>query len=568
MILREHVERRVRETVEQAASRVKEQPELLERPEFIHETARQICASGNGRQPPKPECMSAALAGAVGGVLTGMVLRGEIQKDQLTAALTAYQDQVAEQPRPARILSRSFPFGADGRARQMLWVQPIGAPGSPPLPVCLADAGGPAVEPLSLCYIDAAGKFYLQPADDVPLSCEESTVVRVDERGSFDLADVVIRDGPDRQPVLKCRRDVAEAISGQIASGQKVTVRHDHCVVIRVVDSQAATPESWLEFPELDGPTFDELVFPGWLRSLWKKNIRRMARGRPVMLLCYGPTGVGKSETALRVGRDAANRASRPLAFIRFSLGRMGSSYWTQTEQNVVAVRERAIQLAREGYLVVILGDEADGVLGNSDNRYESATARSVRNTFQSEFSKPLGPYCSVILTMNIRKDSWLPAPLQRRFKKIIFPPAALGQVARIAAGYSDSEAMEILGTTAEEFGQQLADFLFADRFRIARVHMHSGDQFFVTARDLRDMSPGRVESLVKELNEDVLDGELTSLGAFWPVLDREFRSTPLSESNLYELTYLDPPANDTVRKVEMLQGGTPELAVQFVDAG
>ena len=50
--------------------------------------------------------------------------------------------------------------------------------------------------------------------------------------------------------------------------------------------------------------------------------------------------------------------------------------------------------------------------------------------------------------------------------------------------------------------------------------------------------------------------------------MDREFRSTPLSESNLYELTYLDPPANDTVRKVEMLQGGTPELAVQFVDAG
>jgi hypothetical protein len=245
----------------------------------------------------------------------------------------------------------------------------------------------------------------------------------------------------------------------------------------------------------------------------------------------------------------------------------MGSSYWSQTEQNVVALKERAIDLAKEGYLVEILMDEADALLGNSDNRYESATARSVRNTFQSEFSKSLCPYCCVFLTMNIRKDSWLPAPLLRRAKKVRFPLARMGQMAQIAASYADLAAMKRLKTNPEDFGRQMSEYLFADSFRIARVHMHSGKRFDVSARDLRDMSPAKIESVVQELNEDVLDGELGSLNEFWPSLEREFRSTPLTEASLYELTHLDPPANDTVRKVEMLGSRSSQPTVRFAGA-
>jgi len=313
----------------------------------------------------------------------------------------------------------------------------------------------------------------------------------------------------------------------------------------------------------MEGPRLEELVLSPRLMRLFEKDLRRLVKGRGFRVLIVGPSGTGKTETITRVARKAGLMTGRKVAFIELSLSTMGSSYYAETEKNLGRAVRIACRLAAEGCLVVMVLNECDALLGNSEGRFEGSVDRRVRLEFQNLFSKTL-PGVAVYLTMNARPDSYLPAAISRRFFKRTYLRTPRGQMAQVIATYATPAAMKQLGMTSSEFGRRVSDYLYAEGFVVARVWMHSGTQLAVRARDLQDCAPGKLQELVELFCEEVEENDAASLEEFWPMLETEFRGTPLSENNLYELTFLVRPANDRPKKVEPAVRESPSEAVYF----
>lgn len=534
---------RIGAKIEQAAAQVTESPEALESPEFVRSCAGEILGTCRGD-----------VYGAFEQTV-GEAIRVRSQRDQLMALVETFKTQLREQPRLSRVLSRPFEFGTNGDVRRLFYASPSGRESAVEC-VCLAEPDQEPPPPLDFCYTDPAGKFYLAPAPNLPVAhLEEHSVIRVDRQSDFDdVGYVVVNQGPEQTSVLLADRKLVDTIHGHLEEGERVIVRHDSLVARQIVESSVKTPEDWLEIPSLDGPALADMVFPGWLQEEWQRDVRWMVSRRPLRVLLIGPTGTGKTEGVLRAGRQAALEDNRELAIIRMSAPYIGSSYYSETEQTIRRAVKRAERLAAQDYVTVILIDEADALLGNSEMRHEGSVDRRVRLAFQELLSGNIEGV-AVYLTMNPRSDSWLPAAIDRRFRKRRYPRSRRGQMADICAGYVEPSVLEQLGMTAAEFGNRVADFVYARSFTVARVLMHSGDTRFVRARDLHDCSPGKLKDLIVDFCHDVEDGEASSLESFWIRLDREFRSASLNEANLFEMSFLAKPDHDSVKKVEPMSG-------------
>ena len=540
---------RLRDPLAKAAAAVAEDPDALDSPDVMRTAVRGVLEVSRGDP-------LGALHYAV-----REAIRARSQRDQLIDMVDTFKRQLREQPRLSRVLSRPFAFGTNGDVRRLFYAAPAGRESVAEC-VCVADPHETPPPPLSFCYTDPGGKFYLGAAPQLPpVQLEEHPVIRADRESDFDdVGSVVVRDAPEHHSVLLADRALVAAIRAHLDEGEGVVVRHDRLVARGIVESSALAPEDWLEIPPLDGPALSELVFPRWLQREWQRDVRWMASRRPLRVLLVGPTGTGKTEGVLRAGRQAARQEGRQLALIRMSAPYIGSSYYSETERTIQRAVKRAERLAQQGYVAVILIDEADALLGNSEQRYEGSVDRRVRLAFQELLSGELEGV-AVYLTMNPRSDSWLPAAIDRRFRKRRYPRTRRRQMAGVCAGCVDPAALDALGVTASEFGDRVADFVYAGGFVVARVLMHSGATRLVRARDLHDCSPGKLRDLILDFCHDVEDGAAGTLEPLWTRLEREFRSASLSEANLFEMTFLAKPDHDTVKKVEPVLGGASTAA-------
>jgi len=486
------------------------------------------------------------------------------QRDQLLAVVRSMKE---EKPTLGRALSRPFPMQTNGTVHHYVYVKPLGRPDLAPSPFEIAETDGDPAggglpladlpEPPYLARIAPQIQMCFGPATDVPpppLANRILDVVAARSTSPFDgLGEVETEDGGLLHAPLTLTRN----IEAKIEQGEDIRVRSEDGVATAIYQAKDKAYEDWLQFPSLEGPSLHEMVWPKRLRDEWDRDVRNLVKGRPVRVCCVGPTGVGKSDGALRAGRDAAKQAAKQrggkgLAIIRLGPSYAGSPYVNQYALNIGRACRRARDLVRRGYVVLIIFDEADSVLGEMDG-YEGAHDRKTRLAAQAQLSQGI-PGVGIYLTMNPRRNSWLPAAIRRRFAIRKYPPPSRRQIAGVAALYASDAALKALGIGRAEFGGIFADNLYSDDRIVARGHFHSGATVEVRARDLHSASPGKVRDLVLTFCRDVEDGEADSLDALWQRLDREFVVPDLNRRNLFDLTFLAEPAHDSVRTVEILR--------------
>jgi hypothetical protein len=498
------------------------------------------------------------------GVALRALTLAEGRAAEALAAFKALKAQIEERPRLAWVLSPVFKFGLNGEARSMLYTARVGHDTAGVECTTLPEGNGHATlvvpPPLSLCYVDASGGIYLGEAGVPPaLLAEEHTVVSVNEDSPWPGIDeiVVVEDGQERRRVLFAPAGFARQIAAKLAAGDHVMVRSEGGVVRRLVkDGGAVAQPDWLEFLGPDGPALADLVFPDRLRRDWDRDLRRMIAGRTFWVGLIGPTGTGKTEAVERCAREAGRRTGKRVALIRISIATVGSIYHSGTEQNLRRAFRQATQLAKEGCIVVMLVDEVDAMLGDSLGRHEGSVDRRVRLAFQ-DLSGLVKSGVAVYATMNARTDSWLPSAIARRFTWRSYPRPTRGQIAKVAALYADPEALRCLGLDTEEFGGRIADFLYSDRFIVAKVHFHSGHTQDIRARDLHVCSPGKIKSIVTDFCGDVGDEvDPVTLETLWERMDHEFRAADLNSANVFEVTFLKRMPHEQVNQVELVRPG------------
>ncbi len=488
------------------------------------------------------------------------------QRDQLMATLKAFKEA---KPAFGLVLSPPFDIRENGSVRRFVYAAPLGKAGAAPAPFLIVngqDESDPADEaaeaaaqedlpdPPYFGFVDPATQTFLAPASDVPeppLTANILDVVSARADSDFEgLGEIEVEDGK----LVYARRELAHDVEGRIEEGEDVRVRACEGFASAIYESKDKAHEEWLEFPSLAGPALSQMVWPRWLHDEWARDVRYMVQGRAVMVCCVGPTGLGKTDGAIRAGRDAARKRPecKGLAIIRCGPSYAGSPYVNQYARNLGRAVRRARKLAAKGYIVVILFDEADSVLGEMDG-YEGAHDRKTRLAAQELLSTDI-PGVAVYLTMNPRRNSWLPAAIRRRFRIRSYPRPNRTQLARVAGLYVWDGALEMLGMSRDEFGGVLADNLYADDRILARAHFHSGTVFDVRARDLHNASPGKVRDLVLTFSREIEDGEMHGIEDLWKMIDREFVAPDLNRRNFYEVTFLKEPADDTLRTVELLR--------------
>ncbi|MBN2564807.1 MAG: AAA family ATPase [Candidatus Eisenbacteria bacterium] len=481
------------------------------------------------------------------------------------AAFSEMEEQVSNRPVLARVLTRPFPVGSNGKAHLMVYVTPVGTDFLNVILALVPQQTQPerVPPPLGLCYVGAGGTIFLNAAaEPPPLAAEQCTVVEANlsPRGADEAAvwsevsELVVSDVGQQRRIVYAKRPLAQSIADLLSKGHEVTVRVEGRVVSGIASrASGETTEDYLEFPDVNsGPPLEALIFPAWLHQEWQRDVTRMAAGRHAAVLLIGPTGTGKTEAVLRASKAAARAAGKPLAFFRLSAPHISSSYYGETERNLFRVGKRMRTLHDERHLVVALIDEADAIMGASEGRYEGSVDRRVRLAFQ-ELIGSMVTTANVYLTMNLRSDSWLPAPIERRFLKRTYPRTSRSQIAAICALYAKPEAMERLGMQASEFGTRVADYVFNDAFVVAIAHFHSCQTVSVRARDLHSCSPGKLNDLVTQFCDDVTDGLASSLDMLWTRVERDFRSSTLNAANLFEMTFLRAPTHDSVKALELV---------------
>jgi len=58
---------------------------------------------------------------------------------------------------------------------------------------------------------------------------------------------------------------------------------------------------------------------------------------------------------------------------------------------------------------------------------------------------------------------------------------------------------------------------------------------------------------MINTLSYDVEDGVADSLEHLWKMIDMEFKAPNLNRSNLFDVTFLQPRSDDSVRTVELV---------------
>jgi hypothetical protein len=505
--------------------------------------------------------------------------------------VTAQRDKLAnllrglkEQPIVGWVLSPPFSLNGDGK--QHVYAMPLGRDqtpqcyriddGSEPAAAGEADHAVAATPELPvllppppyLAFLEPTTRLFIRPATGVPPAPQRAEILEVvaawPECRFEELGEIEVSEGPeDRKVTLLAERSLARDVKRRLEEGgETVSVRAELGVATGIHRSGDRRREDWLEFPDLAGPTVKDLVFPRWLRRAWSRDIKHMVRGRGVKVLLLGPTGVGKTSAVEYAGRDMCRLAARRgvprkgFAVIRLSGPHIGSSFVHQVERTMYRAVKRARNLVRNGYFAIILADEADALLGEMGGGFEHAHNRSERLAAQELLGQDLEGV-AVYLTMNPRRNSWLPAPIVRRFTRREYPRPTRSQIAAVASHYAQEHAglLKTLGMTPQEFGAAFAMNLFSDRRVVARGYLHSGRAITVRARDLHLASPGKTKELIANFAFDLEEGEAARLDDLWAMMDREFRAGDLSASNFFEVTFLTPPRNDALRTVEPASG-------------
>jgi len=372
------------------------------------------------------------------------------------------------------------------------------------------------------------------------------------------IGEIEVAEGPDdRICTVFATRELAYMIQDRLARGERVVVRVERGVVTAIHSGDPEQQGDFVETIAPDGPGVKDLILPRALRRQWERDVAAIVQGRSVRVLLIGPTGTGKTSAAERVGRDAFRRKTQAgdgckgIRLVRISSQDIGSSYIHATERNIKKAMRIAEQLHRDGYIVVILLDEGDQMLGEMMGA-EHAHNRSERLALQALLSKDLP--VAVYVTCNPRQNSWLPAAIERRFTKRVYGRPIRRQIEEVARYYVSAhpQVLEQLDLTASEFAGRMADNLFSDQRVIAVCHLYSGDKIFIRARDLQTCSPGKIKQLIETFCCDVEDGRSKGLEDLSNMMDEEFLSPSLNVRNVFEMTFLQPPHNDAIRTLEL----------------
>jgi len=412
----------------------------VEDPALMHTTFDMLSNACGGEEPAKVAIMR-------------RMLICHQQRAELLAVLKSLRRQ---KPTLAWVLSGEFTTNGDPRPQRFVFAMPLGRAGQAPECYAVMDDGAdtdddkpessPRLDPPFLGLIDPANRLFLGPAVNIPpppLSAEILPVEASRPDTAFDgLGEIEVADSEQKRTfTLFARRELAEEIRHRMdEDGESVRVRSEAGVATAIHKAEDEHHEDWLEFPSIDGPSVFDLVLPSWLRREWTRDIRNMALGRPVRVVLIGPTGTGKTSAAERVARDVFKAAAKNgsckkgLALIRVSSAHIGSSFIHQTERNLFQAFSRAKALTRKGYIVVVLCDEADALLGEMDGA-EHAHNRSERLVAQSLLNGSLGS-AGVYLKMNSRRNSWLPAAIERRFLKRVYGRCMRRQIEAVALLY------------------------------------------------------------------------------------------------------------------------------------
>ena len=391
-----------------------------------------------------------------------------------------------------------------------------------------------------------------------PMGSDLLGAVSVPESPYPSVREIELMDSTQQKITATAVPGLAEEVAELIENGEDATVRVIGGIATGLYEHSEEAREDWLEFIA-DGPGMDGLVLPRWLAAEFRRDAKLLALGRSFFLDLIGPTGVGKSDAVPRTGCDAVRLARKEgrdvkgLALIHLSASRIGSSYIYAVSRTIGRALKKAGSLAANGWICVVLIDEADALTGESSAGLEQSYSREVRLTLQSELSREI-PGVGIYSTRNVRRNSTLPAAIARRARLRCFPRVTRSQMEAIAALYVTDQALAALGgMDKSEFGGIFADRLFRDR-EIAEVHLHSGKKLPVMARDLQIVSGGKAKTLINVFCEDIELGEPADLTRLWRTMDREIRAPDLTPENLFELTFLTPPDHDTVRAVVPLR--------------
>ncbi len=428
-------------------------------------------------------------------------------------------------------------------------------PGSGLLPVCVAlEDDQPPPRVFSWGFTDVEAKMWLAPAPSVPQQLEENIVLRVQLESSYvsDMAELVISDGfqANHSKHIFAEPEMAEKIGEQLDLGEEPKVMHNGILAYEIVEAKPVEHEDWVEFLSLDGPTLDQMYYPRALRDEWEMDVEAMVRGESLMVMCHGPSGVGKTSGVIASARTAAQRAGKKLAFSHLEPSRITSEFYGTTERNLKRAIKLCKKLAKDGYLVVVLLDEMNALLGGTGVRYESNVDQRVRLTIQSLLSEPIEGV-AIYGTMNTTRLDWLPPPVARRFTKRTFPRMARTQLSQAAALYATAEVLDKVGLQRDEFGQRVADFIFSSSFVVWTVHMQSGASISVRACDLHECSIGKIKSIIELWGRQVRYGRTDSLQALWTRIATEMLGVQLNENNVFDSTFLRRSPHDQIRLVE-----------------
>jgi hypothetical protein len=492
-------------------------------------------------------------------LITAEALRNGVKSEQLAAAIEDFQSKIRDQPVPMLVVSRPFDYGVNGSTRKVVYAARPGGNGIGSI-VCVAlEDGRSAPQLFEWIFTDLEGKMWLAEAPPIPEQLEEHVALRTKPRNSLipELAQVLVSDGTDHGKFLFAEPALAEEINARIERGEQVKVEHNGIRVYGLTDTKLTKYEDWIEFPPLAGQTLAEMCFSRALAEEWELDVEAMIRGEPLMVICQGPTGTGKTSGVMAAARTAAQRSGKPFAIISITPATVSSEWYGVTERTIKLGLNRAKALTQKGYIVVVLLDEMNALLGGTGVRYESNVDHRVRLTLQSLFSEDLRGV-AVYGTMNVTRLDWLPPPLARRFAKRAFPRTGKAQLAKAAASIPEPEILAQIGLAPAEFGHRLSDFVFSNALVLWTVHMQSGAVVPVRARDLHECSIGKLKSLIKLWERQVRYGRADSLQALWARIAAEFSSVQLNENNLFDSTFLRHPPRDTVRLVEPArQSGT-----------